>query len=166
MRLFHRITGSLSQGSPARDRRSASPRRARIACEMLEGRALMSNIPGVSMLYGNITITATKTSGNVAQVSIDPSNHYVKVSLNGQSQEFSPGSVFNVTYKGGSGGDDTFENDTNLVELAYLYGGNNNIIGGTSYNYVFCQGSNNTYSSQNGGMYDVWQNGVLQQYKG
>ena len=155
MRFFYRITGSLSEGSPARDRRSADPRRARIECEMLEGRALMSNIPGVSLMFGNIAITAPKASGNIAQVSIAP-DHNVLVSLNGQSEEFSPSKVYNVTYKGGLGGYDTFTNSTSLVELVYVYGDHNIINGGTSYNYVYFKGNNNMFIGQNGSINDVF----------
>lgn len=155
MHLFRRITGSLPEGFPARDRRSAGPRRARIECEMLEGRALMS-VPGVSLVYGNIQIMATKASGNIAQVSI-AADHNVQVSLNGQSEEFSPSQVYNVTYLGGINGGDTFTNTTNLVELAYGRGGGNNFSGGTSYNFVFLYGNTNTYTSN--GFSDVWENG-------
>jgi len=131
---------------------------------MLEGRALMSNIPGVTFQFGNIAINATQASHNVAQVSINPIDHKVQVSLNGQSEEFSPSQVFNVTYKGGSGGGDTFTNNTNLVELAYVHGTGNHLTGGTSFNYAFFlpDGSTttpstpNTYDVQAGSFSDVW----------
>jgi len=154
MRLFHRITGSLSEGSPARDRRSAGPRRARIECEVLEGRALMS-LPGVVVQFGNIAITSTLASGNHAQVSI-AADHNVLVTVNGQSEEIT-GRVFNVTYKGSAGGGDTFVNSTNLVEAAYGHGGSNNFTGGSNYNFVYLWGNGNTYNAN--GFSDVMEHG-------
>jgi hypothetical protein len=159
MRFFNRILGSLSEGSRTRDRRFTDQRRSRIELEMLEGRTLMSGIPGVSLRFGNLAITAPNASGNVAQVSIDPSNHDVKVSLNGKSEEFSPSLVASVTYKGGSGGGDTFTNDTYLVEQAYGYGGHNTFTGGTTYNFVYFFGNSNTYQAQAGSFCDVFENG-------
>lgn len=161
MRFFHRVAGSGSEGSRDRhQRRSNGGRRSGIGCETLEGRALLSNIPGVSLMYGNLSITAPKSSGNVAEVSIDPSTHNVKVSLNGQSEEFSASQVYNITYVGGSGGGDTFTNDTNLVELAYGYGGHNDFTGGTSYNFVYLYGNDNTYDAQAGSLFsDVFEDG-------
>lgn len=158
MWFLHRRATSVCVNGRDSDRRLTRCRRAPIGLEALEGRALLS-IPGVSLQFANLSITATKASGNVAQVSIDPLNHNVKVSLNGQTEEFSAKLVANVTYKGGSGGDDTFVNDTSLVELAYGYGGNNNFTGGTSYNYVFFYGNNNSYNAQDGDFTDVFEDG-------
>jgi hypothetical protein len=82
--------------------------------ETLETRNLLS-ISGVTLQFGNLAITAPNSSHNTAVVSIDTSNHNdVKVTLNGASEEFSPSLVANITYKGGSGGHDTFTNSTNL----------------------------------------------------
>jgi hypothetical protein len=125
---------------------------------MLETRALLS-IPGVTLQFGNLAITATKASGNVAQVSIDSVTHNVKVTLNGNSEEFSASKVYNVTYKGGSGGGDTFQDNTSLVSLEYGYGGNNNFTGGTSYNYVYFFGNNNSFTGPAGSVSDVFENG-------
>jgi hypothetical protein len=121
----------------------------------MESRALLS-IPGVTLQFGNLAITATKASGNVAQVSIDSSNKNVRVAFNGQTEEFSPGQVLNITYKGGISGGDSFVNNTQLTDLAYCYGGSNSFSGGTGYNYVFFFGNNNTYHGQ-GGYTDVWE---------
>lgn len=164
MRFLGRIIGAVSEGSRARHRRPTGGHRTRIGCETLEGRALLTavstSIPGVSLTYGNLSITAPKSSGNVAEVSIDPSTHNVKVSLNGQSEEFSASQVYNITYVGGSGGGDTFTNDTNLVELAYGYGGHNDFTGGTSYNFVYLYGNDNTYDAQAGSLFsDVFEDG-------
>ncbi len=157
MRFLRDFRGSVSEGSQARNRRSAGQRRSPIGLETLEGRALMSGIPGVSLtFYGNLSITAPKTSGNAALVSIDPSNHDVKVSLNGQSEEFSASSVYSVTYVGGSGGSDTFTNNTSLTELAYGYGGNNDFTGGTGINVVYFTGNDNAYYGPAGSTSDVF----------
>jgi hypothetical protein len=139
--------------------RSASRRRSPMAWETLETRSLMS-VPGVSVAFGNLTITAPMGShGNVAAVSIDPSNQDVMVSFNGQSEEFTPSKVFSVTYVGGTGGGDTFTNNTSLVSLDFGFGQNNNFTGGTGSNYVFFFGSNNTYNEQPGSFNDVFEIG-------
>jgi hypothetical protein len=78
------------------------------------------------------------------------------VSFNGQSEEFSRSLVGSVTYRGGSGGGDSFQNNTNLLELAYGYGGHNAFTGGSSYNFVFLFGNYNTYHA-NGGYSAVWE---------
>jgi hypothetical protein len=128
--------------------------------ETLETRNLLS-ISGVTLQFGNLAITAPNSSHNTAVVSIDTSNHNnVKVTLNGASEEFSPSLVANITYKGGSAGFDTFTNSTNLVSLAYGYGGNNNFTGGGSYNYVYFYGNNNSFTDDvAGSVSDVFENG-------
>jgi len=155
------MIGSLPARSLARqDRRPHARQRSRIELESLEGRDLMSNIPGVSLHWGNLAITATHTSGNVAVVQIDPSTQKVEVTLNGNTEEFAAGLVANITYKGGSGGSDSFTDDTSLVSLDYGYGGNNTFTGGSSYNYVYFHGSGNTYNAQYAGsISDVFENG-------
>lgn len=118
------------------------------------------SVPGVSLSYGNLLIQApTGSHGNVATVSIDSSNHDVKVSFNGQSEEFSPSVVCNITYMGGRGGKDTFTNDTSLVSLDYGFGSGNNFTGGTGYNYVYFYGGSNTYNAQAGSFTDVFEIG-------
>jgi len=157
MRFFRNFRGSVSEGSQARNRRSAGQRRSPIGLETLEGRALMSGIPGVSLtFYGNLSITAPKTSGNAALVQIDPSTKNVEVTLNGQSEEFTASSVHSVTYTSGSGGHDTFTNNTGVTELAYGNGGNNNFTGGTAVNVVYFTGNTNTYYGQAGSTSDVF----------
>jgi len=126
--------------------------------ETLEARGLLS-IAGVSLVYGNLAITATHASGNVAQVSIDPATHNVQVSLNGQSEEFGANQVYNVTYKGSSGGGDTFTDNTSLVSLEYGYGGNNHFTGGSSFNFVYFFGNSNSFNGPAGSISDVFQHG-------
>jgi hypothetical protein len=160
--------GTVSQGPRARQERRGHPAKARVPgrrlspidVERLETRDLLS-IAGVTLQFGNLAITAPNSSHNTAIVSIDTSNHNnVKVTLNGASEEFSPSLVANITYKGGSGGNDTFTDSTNLVSLAYGYGGNNNFTGGGSYNYVFFYGNNNSFTAVGAGsISDVFENG-------
>lgn len=108
------------------------------------------------MAYGNLFIQApTGSSGNVAKVSIDPTTQNVNVAFNGQTESFSASQVYNITYYGGSGGGDTFENDTNLVSLDYGFGAGNTFTGGSSYNYVYFFGGGNTFNATNGGYSDV-----------
>ncbi len=128
--------------------------------ESLEGRALLSGgIPGVSLQFGNLAITATLSSHNTAVVQIDPSTKNVEVTLNGKTEEFAARLVANITYKGGSGGFDSFMDKTSLVSLDYGYGGNNTFTGGTSYNYVYFHGSSNTFNAPTGSVSDVFENG-------
>ena len=138
-----------------RDYRSAGNRRASVALESLETRGLMS-VPGVSLSYGNLLIQAPSgSSGNVANISIDPANHNVQVSFNGKSEEFCRSSVSNITYMGGSGGHDTFTNNTNLVSLVLAFGSHDTVTGGTGYNYVYFYGGGNTFNAQSGCVSDV-----------
>ena len=161
MRFPSRVPGLRTDGSRACDRRLAARRRSPFGCEMLEGRDLLSGIPGVSLSYYRLVITATRASGNVAEVSIDPANHNVKVSLNGQSEEFSPTLVASVDYYGGKNGGDTFVNNTKLLEIAEGYGGHNTFTGGTSvYNVITFKGNYNTYNAQAGSTSDVYEAGT------
>jgi hypothetical protein len=156
MRFLSRSSGFVQSTSRAQEQhRSARRRRSPIALETLETRSLMS-IPGVALSYGNLSIQApTGSSGNVAKVSIDPATQNVNVSLNGQTDSFSASQVSSITYMGGSGGGDTFENDTNLVSLDYGFGAGNNFSGSTSYNFVYFFGAGNTYSAPDGSFSDV-----------
>jgi hypothetical protein len=160
MRFLRRSRGLVQVVSGTRPvHRSANRRRSPMALETLETRSLMS-VPGVSLAFGNLTITApTGSHGSVATVSIDPSNHDVMVSFNGQSEEFSPSRVFSVSYVGGTGGGDTFANNTSLTSVDFGFGQQNNFTGGTGYNYVFFFGSNNTYDEQHGSINDVFEIG-------
>lgn len=136
-------------------------RQLSLNCETLEDRNLLSNIPGVSQHYGCIFITATKPGGNVAEVSIDPANNNVKVSLNGQTEEFRRSSVGSVTYVGGKSGGDTFVNDTNLLEIAKGYGNHNNFTGGTSIcNVIYFVGNSDTYNAQAGSKNYIYEAGT------
>jgi len=105
------------------------------------------SIPGVTFQFGNIQIVAPKTSGNAAEVRINPLTGNVRVGLNGQSEEFPVAQVVNVTYQGGSGGGDTFINALSVPGVCYGLGGNNNIVGGMSYNFIYLYGNHNIYSA-------------------
>ena len=82
------------------------------------------------------------------------------VTLNGQSEEFSPSLVSTITYKGGSGGGDTFMDGTNLPSVEYGFTGNNNFTGSTSFNYAYLYGNSNTYTAQRGTIPDVFEFGT------
>jgi hypothetical protein len=156
MRFLSRSSGLVQSTFRAQEaHRFARRRRSPLALETLETRSLMS-IAGVSLSYSNLLIQAPSgSSGNAAKVWIDPATSNVNVSFNGQSESFSASQVSNITYMGGSGGGDTFENDTNLVSLDYGFGAGNNFIGGTSYNFVYFYGAGNTYSAPDGSTSDV-----------
>ena len=160
MRFLDRIIRLVPKASPARQERRAGRVGSRIELERLEGRALMSGIAGVSLAYGNLAIQAPKVAGNVAAVSIDPSNKDVQVTLNGQSEEFSPSLVASITYKGGSGGGDTFMDGTSLPSIEYGFAGNNNFTGGTGFNYAYLWGNSNTYTAQKASFTDVFEYGT------
>jgi hypothetical protein len=168
MQVLRRVIGAFSEDSEARRRKPACDRcRSRITLEILEQRDLLS-IAGVTLQYGNLAITGTKSSGNVSQMWIDPSNQNVAVSLNGQSEEFAATTVTSVTYKSGANGGDTFANNTGLANQDYGYGGNNNFTGSTGYNFIYLFGNNNTYTVKGGinvawtarGLGDVFNNTV------
>lgn len=151
MRFFSRISGLVSAVAAARKpRRPARQSRRPVAVESLEGRALLTGLAGVSVSYGTLQILAPKMSGNTAAVSIDPSNHFVKVSLNGQSEEFNPATtcITSVVYLGGRGGGDTFSDNTSLVSREFGFGSGNKFTGGTGMNYIYFMGGGNTYTTQ------------------
>lgn len=129
--------------------KATSPRRRRtpISLETLEVRDLKS---GISMSFGAISIQGTG-SGNSAHVSRVGDN--VRVQLNNQVVEYTASEVYAVTYTGGSGGSDTFVNDTNLYSQMYGFGGNNQFTGGSSFNTVYMYGNFNNYSDLGGASY-------------
>lgn len=160
MRFLNQNKRLVQEAYRARKEHGSARRRSSpISLEMLETRNLMS-VAGVTLRFDNLAIVVpTGSHGNVALVSIDHSNHDVKVVFNGQSEEFSPSLVANITYEGGSGGGDTFTNDTSLVSLDYGFGTGNNFTGGTGFNYVEFFGSDNTYNTQAGSFTDVFEIG-------
>jgi hypothetical protein len=160
MRFLSQIRDSFQEGSSARQQHRRVGRRGpAITLETLEDRNMMS-VAGVALSYGNLSIQAPAgSSHNVAKVWIDPSTHNVAVSFNGQSEEFSKSLVYNTTYMGGTGGKDTFTNDTNLCSLEYGFGSGNNFTGGTGFNYVYFYGGGNTYNTQAGSFSDVFEVG-------
>jgi hypothetical protein len=156
MRFLIQIIGRFSSKSQRRSVTAfAGRRRPPIECQMLENRDLLS-IAGVALRFGNLAITGTQASGNIAQVWIDPATHNLAVSLNGQSEEFAPNQVASITYNSGASGGDTFVNKTGLTTLAHGYGGNNHFTGGTGYTYLYFFGNNNSYNAT-GGVSDVWE---------
>jgi hypothetical protein len=160
LQFLNQIIGLIPRASHTRqEQRPIRRRRSPMVLETLENRNLLS-IAGVGVAWGNLSIQAPAGShGNAATVSIDPSNHNVKVSFNGQWEEFSGKLVTSITYLGGSGGGDTFTNNTNLVSLDYAFGQHNNFTGGTGFNYVYFFGSNNTYNAKAGSCSDVFEIG-------
>ena len=160
MQFFNRLFGFDSIVSrPRREARHHRRHQATFTLEGLEDRDLKSNIPGVTMQYGVIGITATQGSGNSASVSIDHSNQMVKVSLNGQSVEYNQGDVYTVNFSGSQGGSDTFTNNTSLTELAYGNGGNNHFKGGSSWNMIYLYGDNNSFDARGTSSYVFAYNG-------
>jgi hypothetical protein len=155
MQFLSRVFGSDLRVS--RVRKADRPRRrsrAAFCLESLEGRELLSgDIPGVSMQYGIITITATQTDHNTARVAIDPANRDVQVSLNGQAVEYNASDVFTVNYTGGSQGHDSFVNDTSLTEKVTMYGNYNSSLGGSTWNTLYLYGDYDSYDARNGASY-------------
>ena len=155
MQFFSRVFGAASKTSRVR-RADRSPRSrcSQIGVESLEGRDLMSDIPGVSNQGGVLVITATQAAHNTAIVSNDQ-NGNVQVTLNGNSEVFPAGTVWTISYSGGQGGGDTFMNNTGLSEVAVMNGGGNQVVGGSSWNLVELWGDYNSFNAQ-GGVSDVY----------
>jgi len=109
----------------------------------------MSDIPGVSNQGGVLEITATQAAHNTALVSPAP-NGNVQVTLNGNSEVFPAHTVWTISYSGGAGGGDSFKNYTGLSEVTVMYGGGNQVLGGTSYNLAYLWGNNNSFDSAGG----------------
>ena len=102
-----------------------------------------------------LVITATQAANNTAIVSNDQ-NGNVQVTLNGNSAGVPRRRCLDVSsYSGGQGGGDTFTNNTGLSEMAVMYGGNNHVVGGSSWNLVELWGDNNSFDAQ-GGPSDVF----------
>jgi hypothetical protein len=168
-RFLSRVFGARKEGSRSSNRRLAAGRGSQFGCEMLEGRALLS-IAGVKLDFGRLAITATKASGNVAEVSVNPTTHNIKVTLNGKSEEFAAKQVGSVVFTGGANGHDKFTNNTNLLQIAYGYGGHNTFTGGNStYNMIYLHGGNNTYTAKahsTSNVYEIGANDVVHQGTG
>ena len=150
MQFFSRVFGAASKTSRVR-RADRSPRSrcSQIGVESLEGRDLMSNImPGVSDQGGAIVMTATQAANNKASVSMVQNG--IQVTLNGNSAVIPASGVWCVIYSGGPGGGDTFTNTTGLSEMAVGYGGNNQFVGGSSWNTIELWGDYNSYDAQGG----------------
>jgi len=147
--FFGRQFGIVRADQIGRDRKARS-RRLQARVEGLESRNLMSVGGGISLTAGTITIAANLPKGNTAQVSIDPANHDVKVTLNGNSEEFAPSLVTTVYYSGAAGGGDTFVNSTSITGIEYGWGGNNTFTGGSGQDYMFLWGNGNTAHDDGG----------------
>ena len=101
MQFFSRVFGAASKTSRVR-RADRSPRSrcSQIGVESLEGRDLMSDIPGVSNQGGVLVMTATQAANNTAIVSNDPYGNVV-VTLNNNSEMFPAGTIWTISYTGG-----------------------------------------------------------------
>lgn len=149
MQFFSRVFGAASKTSRVR-RADRSPRSrcSQIGVESLEGRDLMSNImSGVTNQGGVLEITATQAANNTASVSMVQSGN-MQVTLNGNTAVIPASGVWCVIYSGGQGGGDKFTNNTPLTEMAVGYGGNNQFVGGSSWNTVELFGNYNSYDAQ------------------
>jgi hypothetical protein len=146
MQFFSRIFGSDAKVSRVRPGdRSPRRRRAQFSLETLEDRDLKSSI---STANGVLAITATEPSKAI--VSIDQSNNMLKVSLNGNETEIDPGDIWTISFDGSWGGGDNFTNLTSFTDAVAMYGGNNHVVGGSSFNSISFHGDYNSYSSLDG----------------
>jgi hypothetical protein len=129
--------------------RSSCRRRPQVSLEVLEARELKTG--GVTLANGMLTITATKNSGNVAQVAIDKAhNNAVAVTLNGTTTEFAASQVQALTYLGGAGGGDTFSNNTAIIGFENGWGGGNTFNGGSVEDIMSVCGNGNTIHAGTG----------------
>ncbi len=158
MRILNRLFAGnrkTSRFDSSASRPARISRRHAIRVEDLEGRNLLSDIPGVTLQYGMLGISATLPSNNQASINFNSSSQTYTVTLNGNSEVFAANSIYSVNYQGSQGGGDTFINNTYLMETAYGYGGNNDFVGGGTYNYVNLYGDFNTFDAK-GGYSDVY----------
>ena len=63
-------------------------------------------------------------------------------------QVFPASTIWTISYTGAKGGGDTFTNNTSLSEMAAGNGGNNQVLGGSSWNLVYLWGNNNSYDAR------------------
>ena len=68
---------------------------------------------------------------------------------------FPAGTIWTISYTGAQGGGDAFTNKTNLSEVNVMYGGGNQVFGGTTWNLAYLWGNNNSFDSA-GGAGDVF----------
>ncbi len=106
--------------------------------------------PGISVFAGILYIGAPKPSGNTVVVEMS-GNGILKVTLNGQTQEFDRPAMglWTIGYVGAAGGGDSFTNNTDLTETLQMHGGHNVVVGGGTWNMVNLHGDNNTYDAKN-----------------
>lgn len=152
MQFFSRVFGAASKTSRVhRADRSPRSRCAQIGVESLEGRDLKSStLPsGVSILGGVLDMRATQANHNTAIVS-PASNGNVQVTLNGDSTVIPANTVWTISYSGGARGGDTFTNTTSLSEVTVMNGGDNQVVGGDSYNLAYLWGKQNSFYSSGG----------------
>ncbi|MBA3845385.1 MAG: hypothetical protein H0X45_01945 [Planctomycetes bacterium] len=99
-------------------------------------------IPGVVLSYGQINITATEHSHNVANLTTE--GDQVRVSLNGRSVTFPTSEVSSFSYMSGAGGWDSFTDDTDLNGSLTMLGGHNSVIrAGGVFGVVYLLGNDN-----------------------
>jgi hypothetical protein len=102
-------------------------------------------------IQASLAITATKAGGNVATIAPDAANPgYIKVSLNGQSEDFLANKVVTINYTGGMSGGDTFINNTNISDGVVAHGGHNTITGSEAISQTWLFGNDNTYNAPAG----------------
>lgn len=148
--LFGRQFGIVRADRLGRNRKARS-RRLEPSVDGLEHRALLTGGGGAAALSnGVVSIVAPLTSGNTTSVSIDVPNNAVKVTVNGNVQEFSVSQVTEIFYEGGLGGNDTFTNSTAILSVDVGLGGNNTFTGGTGQDVFFLYGNGNTAVTSGG----------------
>jgi hypothetical protein len=139
--------------------RKARSRRLAPSVDGLEHRALLTGgVGAASLSNGVLTIVAPQTSGNTTSVSIDAPNNAVKVTVNGNVQEFSVSQVTELFYVGGANGGDTYTNSTSILSGDLGYGGDNSFTGGTGADVMFFYGNGNS-AIDTGGLTLVYTNG-------
>ncbi len=146
MQFFSRVFGVASKTSRVR-RADRSPRSrcAQIGVESLEGRDLKS----VMVQGGVLEIQAPQPAHNTTLVSTDQ-NGNTHVTVNGNTEVFGPGTIWTISYTGAPGGGDSFTNTTGLCEVTVMYGGGNQVFGGTGFNLAYLWGNNNSFDSAGG----------------
>jgi hypothetical protein len=102
----------------------------------------------IQNLSGMLLITPAQTANSTASVTFDQNKKNVVVTVDGQSEKFAAGSICTISYKSGSGGRNSFTNETDIPDLVWMKGNNDRVLGGGRWSVVYLCGDDSSYDSQ------------------
>jgi len=151
--LFGRKFGIVRADRVGRDRKSQQ-RRLQPSVDGLERRDLMAVLGGSVSLIGTLAVvTPAPTGSNTAIVSNQQvsGTAMVDVNLNGVDHYFTPAQVSVVEFVGqNTSSDETFQNNTGLVSIAFGGSGNNHFVGGSTLDVFYGGSGSNTFDAGTG----------------